>query len=331
MYIRDLGEFPLIARLTAGRGHSSAVLVGPGDDAAVVTSPEARGTLLTCDAMVEGVHFLRVADPFDVGYKLMTANISDIAAMGGTPLYALITLVLPPDTKVQWVDLLYEGISTCADEHGVSVVGGDVSSGSSIVLNAALMGSIDPDRSLLRSAARPGDLVMVTGPLGAARVGLEIHTGALDASGILAEQALRRHHRPVPKVAEGKALAAIGCRAANDISDGLASEVWEIAQASGVAIIVDAALVPVHPAVSLAASDPCGQLEYALYSGEEYELVFTVDQSIFKRCGPSLEGFICIGTVREGQGAHLLRNGVSRPLGRGHVHFYSGDKTPDKE
>jgi thiamine-monophosphate kinase len=331
MSIKDLGEFPLIALLTAELEKGPGVLLGPGDDAAMVQSPASGATLLTCDVSVEGVHFLPSADPFDIGYKLMTANISDIAAMGGTPLYALITLVLPAATKVSWVDLLYNGIRSCAREYGVSVVGGDVSGGSSIVVSATLMGSVDPNRALMRSAAKPGDVVMVSGKLGAAQVGLEIHSGKVSASGPLAQAALCRHLRPVPRLDLAQSLADAGCRSANDISDGLASEAWEIAEASGVAICIDASLMPVHPSVSLVAGNSESALAYALYSGEEYELVFTIPPSVLEACGDVLEGCVRIGTVLAGRGAYLLSDGVTRPLGRGHVHFADGDATPDKE
>lgn len=331
MSVRDLGEFPLISRITAGLRLGQGVWVGPGDDAAMVSVPQNSRMLLTCDVMVEGVHFLSTADPTDVGFKLMTANISDIAAMGGEPLYALVALVLPADTEVRWVDLLYNGIRICAEKHGVSVVGGDVSSGSSITLSVALVGCVDPDRFLLRSGARPGDVVMVTGALGAAQVGLELHTGSLSAYGILAEQALSRHLRPSPRVDEGKALAALGCRAANDISDGLASEAWEIAEASKVALYIEAERVPIHPSVSLCAHDSRTALDYALTSGEEYELLFTIPESAVEANPDSLAGCYRIGTVREGRGAYLQRGGTVEPLGRGHTHFDSGGGSPGKE
>lgn len=321
MSVRDLGEFQLIERITKHLKSSKSVLQGVGDDAALVATPALKGLLLTCDAMVENVHFLKVADPKDIGYKLMASNISDIAAMGGIPGYALVTVVLPPSTELNWVDSLYHGLSECADEYGVSIVGGDTSSGAEIVLTVALVGMVEPERALLRSGARVGDIIMLTGPLGASQVGLCIHTGRLSLTGELADQALQQHFRPKPRVAEGRLIAALGGHAANDISDGLASELWEIAESSGVSMCIERHLLPIHPAAQTVAIDSDDAVRYALTSGEEYELVFTLAKEVAQANKAALESFHVIGEVLEGRGAYICEGEEKIALGRGHVHF----------
>ncbi|MDP3058481.1 MAG: thiamine-phosphate kinase, partial [bacterium] len=221
MRVKDCGEFPLIKRLmdveTGGRG----IIVPSGDDAAIVEISPGRMVVFTCDCMVENVHFLPASHATDVGFKLMSSCISDIAAMGGVPLYALVTLVVPGDCSVQWVEDLYRGLRLSADQEAIKLVGGDTSSGQSIMVNVSLLGEIEPCGHMLRKLAQPGDLVCVTGPLGGSAAGLEIVLGNVSVDDPSAKEALAAHFRPKSKIKVARQLAAAGCRCANDISDGL--------------------------------------------------------------------------------------------------------------
>jgi thiamine-monophosphate kinase len=278
--------------------------------------------LYTCDCMVEGVHFLATANPADVGYKLMAGNISDIAAMGGKPLYALVTLVLPGETDVNWVLELYQGLAQCAEPLGVAVVGGDISQGPVIALNVCLLGEVVPGQEMLRSTARPGDLVVVTGALGDALAGLEVVLQEICLETVLQNEVLGRHYRPLPRVREGQLMAGRGCRCANDISDGLASEAWEIAQKSNVSLVIYSDEVPVAAGAQAAAAvrgrDP---LYYALYSGEEYELLLCLDSKVWQEVKTHLPQARVIGEVVAGQGVYLRTATGLSEVGRGWEHF----------
>ena len=306
MQVKDIGEFELIRRLTKGLVLPAGVIVGPGDDTAVVELAQDKYLLLTCDCMVEGVHFLADGEPYNVGYKLLASNISDIAAMGGVPKPALVTLVLPPDTSAGWVESMYQGLIECGADYDVAIVGGDVSQGKLMVFNLCLTGEVESGRQMLRSSALPGDLVVVTGALGASLAGLEILTGQASLKSPWREEALSRHLRPQPKVVLGQLLSEIACRCANDISDGLARECWEVAEASGVAIQLDASLIPVATGAMVLCSqkgeDP---VLYALRSGEEYELLFCLSPELWEQNKEALQGCCVIGEVVDGQGVFL--------------------------
>ncbi|HZD65530.1 MAG TPA: thiamine-phosphate kinase, partial [Acidimicrobiales bacterium] len=237
-----------------------------GDDAAVVTPPGRAGgggrLLLATDLAVAGVHAdLELVGLADLGWKAVAVNVSDIAAMGASPGQVVVAVAGPPATALE---TLYEGIEAAAQRWSCPVVGGDLANARVLVVSVALTGAVpsgcgwDP---VLRSGARPGDQVFVTGPLGASAAGLRaLRAGRRDPAG----QALAaRHRRPVARVAEGLAAATGGARAMIDVSDGLASDLSHLARASGVG--VDLAVVPVAEGATEAD---------ALGGGEDYELVF---------------------------------------------------------
>ena len=322
MQVKDIGEFPLIELLTKGLTQGGDVEVGPGDDAAVVrfAGVNTSRLLLTSDCMVEDVHFLPSANAEDVGHKLMASNLSDIAAMGGKPKFGLITLIAPPTTPLSWIQSLYKGLLFCAEPYSVSIVGGDVSRGEQLAVNLTLTGEIGSGRVMLRSGAKPGDLVVVTGPLGAASAGLMLlkHQPPCLEEEVI-QLALQKHLRPHPRVREGLMLANYGCRCANDISDGLASEAWEIAEASGVGIILDSQRIPIAtPALALAENP----LEMALYSGEEYELLTCMSQELWEQVAPSLPEATVIGNVTCGSGVLIQTEQGQKTVGRGYSHFH---------
>lgn len=307
MELRNLGEFGLIQRLTrmvseAGvaaspPGSGFPLLIGIGDDAAAWRTKDGV-ELCTTDTVVEGVHFNRDTTPWqDLGWKVMAANISDIAAMGGAPLYALVTLGLPDDTLVSAIDALYEGIIECCREYGAAIAGGDVVRSAVAFVSVTLHG-VQPGPPMLRSAARPGDLVGVTGFLGSSRGGLELLTRHLRAEAEATDYLCGAHRRPQPRIAEGRILSKEGVLAAMDISDGLVEDLGKMLLASGAAAQVDSWRVPVHPLLEQAF--PGGALRLALTGGEDYELLYTAPAPIMERTLAKISHAAVIGRVVEG-------------------------------
>jgi thiamine-monophosphate kinase len=280
--IGDLGEFGLIARISGGAGNSTgAVVLGIGDDTAALRVTPGRLLLATCDVQVERVHFLRdAAGPREIGHKSLAVNISDIASMGGIPRFALISLGLPTDTPVSFVDGLYEGIYALAREHSVDVVGGNMSgSPTAIFIDITVLGEIEPEAILRRDGARPGQHVIVTGHPGDSAGGLAVLLSRdLRCPSGSAERLLAAHRTPSPRVAAGRAIAGTGAASAMiDISDGLAADLGHIAEASGVGAELWADALPVsddlRALATAAGRDPLG---YALFGGEDYELIAIV-------------------------------------------------------
>ena len=271
--VRTLGETRLIARLRQRVRRRSSVLVGIGDDAAVLRGPGGR-LLLASDMIVEGVHFLRRLVPARwIGWKALAANVSDIAAMGGVPLWAVVSLGLPPATSVRFVDALYAGLERCARHFGVTIVGGDTVRAPQVVVDVALLGTVHPERLTLRSGARVGDLLFVTG-----RLGGSYRSG--------------RHARFLPRLGEAQALVRrFRVHAMIDLSDGLASDLWQMSRASGVSLRVEASRIPVTRAARSCLRRAClcrarrgrQTVYHALMDGEDFELLFAVSPGAAKR------------------------------------------------
>jgi thiamine-monophosphate kinase len=331
--IADLGEFPLLARLR--RRLASAYL---GDDAAVLPWPGARAVLATVDAQVDGVHFRRdLMTPEQVGRRALAVNLSDIAAMGGRPAFALVSLLLPDALEVAWLERMYDGLRAEADRWAVAVAGGNVSSTPGpLVIDVTVLGDVEPNRALRRSGARPGDSLLVTGDLGRAAAGLGLLRAGMPA-GPLADA----YCTPTPRVPEGQALAATGrVRAALDLSDGLGSDVHRIAEASGVGAVIDAARLPIARAVREAAArlgaDP---LHLALFGGEDYELLIAAAPAdvgtLVAALAPTGTALTAIGAVRPAAEGVTVRmpDGTERPLTGGWDHFARGGTrwTPCRE
>ena len=282
--LSQLGEDAIVriftgARQRGGAGRGSTILFGPGDDAAVVRPPRGARLLLTTDLLAEGVHFRRAwARPVDLGWKLAAVNASDIAAMGGRPLWALLSLAVPPELDRSFAAGLGRSLRAASRRLGFTLVGGDTcASAAGIFLSLTLAGEAGP-RLLTRKGARADDLLFVTGHLGASALGLE----ALERHGCAALPApllrcARRHLHPEPRLAFGAALAGTGlARAALDVSDGISRDLGRLCAASRVGAEVRADLLPLLPSTSRAARllgrDP---IAAALHGGEEYELLFT--------------------------------------------------------
>jgi len=292
------GEFGLIERLAA-RLEPLEEGLGIGDDAAAWQPTPGRVVVATTDMLVEGIHFrLDWISPRDLGWKALAVNLSDLAAMGATPGHALVSIALLRE-QGDLAESIYEGMSALARETGTRIVGGDtVRSAGPLTVNVALVGEADPERLLRRSGARPGDLVVVTGTVGASAAGLELllaadgtEGGAADAEALVDRAAaiaataadpgtsplIAAHHRPIPQLAVGAALAGAGVRCAIDVSDGVASEAWHLARSSGVEIEIDCGRLPLA-GVAVARFGRERARDLALTGGEDYQLLFTVPE-----------------------------------------------------
>jgi thiamine-monophosphate kinase len=283
--LADLGEFGLIERLagklteTGGQPAAGGVDLAIGDDAALLQLPPNTQLVTTIDALVEEVHFRRDwSRPEDLGWKALAVNVSDLGAMGARPLAALISVALPPDVPVRWVDRLYRGLGECARRYGCPLVGGDtVRAPRQIALSITALGSVPTGKAVRRAGARVGDLLCVTGVLGDSGAGLDL----LQRAGARKRRyapLYAWHVRPEPPVAAGAALAEAGLPTAMmDLSDGLASDLRHLARASGVGATVETERLPISDAAREAgrelAIDP---VRWALYGGEDYQLLFTV-------------------------------------------------------
>ncbi|MCG9968134.1 thiamine-phosphate kinase [Pelotomaculum terephthalicicum JT] len=284
MNLAQLGEFGLIDLLTRDFSYGTGVVKGVGDDTAVLEADGDKWLLFTTDMMVEEIHFsLNYCTLSQVGWKLLAVNVSDIAAMGGRPTHAVISAAIPARLKPEEIIDLYQGLKGAAGEYGVNLVGGDtVSSQERLVLNVALLGEVEAGRAVYRDGARPGDSVYVTGTLGASAAGLYLFQNPeLPCSPQSADYCRQAHAVPRPRLEAGSFLAGCGVTAMNDISDGLASEMHEICKSSGVGCLIRETSIPVDSRVREAAA--CAGLDpvnWALFGGEDFELVFTVSADV---------------------------------------------------
>lgn len=254
--LSDIGEDALIQRLTKGFS-SDGLMVGPGDDCAVVDPGRGALRLLKTDAIVERVHFRTDAMPTEVGWKAAARVLSDFAAMGGRPEFLLVTVALPGTTPVVWAESLYRGIRRCLETYGGVLAGGETSSvpeGAPAMISVAAEGSVARGKWVARSGGKPGDVLAVTGRLGGSIRG--------------------RHLRFPPRLDEGEWLACHGATAMMDLSDGLAKDLPRLAKASGCGFVIDQSAVPKNRG--------CG-IEEALGDGEDYELLVAVPPRRWRR------------------------------------------------
>ncbi len=279
------GEFELIARLTQNlRSHEHAVL-GVGDDCAILDLGGDEWLLMTCDSQVEGVHFtLQTSSPLQIGHKALAVNLSDIAAMGGRPRYALVSLILPSQLPIETLDGIYVGLREEAEQYGTAIVGGNIAgAGDSkqLVIDITLLGSVKRGQALTRAGAHVGDTLCVTGCLGDSAAGLYtlLHPDPRYPQEPLAIVQARQR-TPQPRIREGQILSRFGpevVTAMLDISDGLSGDLRHLCERSHVGVLVDLARLPLSPAIrsvaAIAGRDP---LYWAIHGGEDYELLFTV-------------------------------------------------------
>lgn len=293
MKLSSLGEFGLIQRLSTvlGSGSPAQLVLGIGDDAAVWRGTPDCLTLATVDSLVEGVHFdLGTTSWEDLGWKALAENLSDIAAMGGAPRYALVGLGLPAHRTAEEAEALYAGMRECAAAFDCHIVGGDTVRSPVVWLHITVIGESLPVRAgsppiLTRSAAEPGDLIAVTGPLGASAAGLRMLQQNDRSSG--SARIIAAHLRPSPRVAAGQVLVEAGVRCAIDISDGLLADVGHICERSKVDAEIDSDLVPVDPDAARAFGSAA--LDLALTGGEDYELVCTGSRGALDQANSRLQ------------------------------------------
>jgi thiamine-monophosphate kinase len=283
-----MDEFDLIRRFFDRRRDAAGVAVGIGDDGAVLNPDPANQQVQVIDTLVEGVHFPEDTTPADIAYRAVAVNLSDIAAMGARPRWMTLALTMN-DANEQWVEAFAKGLFEAADKFDVALVGGDTTRGAAITVTVTITGEVPPDSALLRSGARPGDAIFVTGTLGDAAAGLSLmQRGELDG------ELVQRFLRPTPRIDIGTALVG-RASAAIDISDGLAGDLSKLLTASGVGGEIHLDKLPLSDALRNCASAD-QQFEWATCGGDDYELCFTADEAVVT----DIDGITRIGRITEG-------------------------------
>ncbi|MEI7036484.1 thiamine-phosphate kinase [Fulvimonas yonginensis] len=315
-------EFRLIDRIrertALARGD---VRLGIGDDAAVLAVPAGQELAVAIDTLVEGVHFPRGTAPAAIGWKALAVNLSDLAAMGAAPAWALLALTLP-SAEPGWVDGLAEGFAELAGEHGLALVGGDTTRGP-LCLSVAVHGFVPSGQALTRAGARPGDAIMVTGTLGDAAGGLRLtREGAMpDRMRVDHAHLLARLDRPTPRVRAGLALRT-RAHACIDVSDGLLADLGHLCAASGVGAELDVETLPLSAALRTVFGAAAAR-ECALAGGDDYELCFTVSPEDVTDVESALAAVACpvsrIGRIVAGEGVRVP--GAAVPSSVGWDHF----------
>ena len=333
MKINEIGEFGLIESIRKNcLALRDGVVKGIGDDCAVYQSSPGRVLLLTTDMLVEDVHFLKSSiTPFQLGRKSIAVNLSDIAAMGGNPLVALISLGIPPDRAVEEIDELYRGMRDRCGRYDVSIIGGDtVASKGNLIINVCLIGEADEHEVLYRSGARPGDRIYLTGVVGDSATGLAILKGEITAPESLTAHFLKAHNEPKPQIEFGRIIAASRLASAMiDLSDGLAADLGHIAEESGVGALLFENKIPLSPELKALADHAAGTpLNFALSGGEDYVLLVTVpaentqdfEQAYQKESSSSL---FQIGEIQKEKGIRIKREdgSVEELAHKGFDHF----------
>ena len=342
--VSEIGEFGLIAHLRGVLGEAGAgadIVSGIADDAAVYRIGEGRVHVVTTDALIEGTHFDRSFMPMEhLGFKAMAVNVSDIAAMNARPRYATLTLGLPQNVSVEMVGQLYEGMRRACRAYDLRVVGGDTTSARQLTLSVTVIGEAREEDVVYRKGAQVGDVLCVTGDLGAAYAGLKVLAEQRRA---LQEQGddyapevgefsyvIQRQLAPQAQLSTVKTWAERGVRphALIDISDGLASEVHHLCEASHVGALVRGAALPIAPETRSAADHFAEDVDvYALFGGEDYELLFALPEDDLDRLDP--ESFVAMGEVTDAeQGVHLQtpEGETVRLEPGGYQHFENGEE-----
>ena len=317
----SLSEFELIARYFRSCGAQRGdVRLGVGDDAAVLECPPGQRLVAAVDTLVEGVHFPRGCPAASIGHRALAVNLSDLAAMGARPAWALLALTLP-EAEEAWLEEFAAGFAELARLHGVALVGGDTTRGP-LCVTVQILGHA-PGEPLLRSGARPGDALFVSGTPGDAAAGLAIEQGRLAAPG-QAEYLRERFLYPTPRVALGQSLREYAS-ACIDVSDGLLGDAGKLAAASGCGAEIAYADLPLSEPLVLAAGAERAH-ELALTGGDDYELCFSVSpanlERLLRQLPPQRWGYSRIGTLREAPGTAVLRNSAVMPFAdSGYAHF----------
>ena len=339
--VSHLGEFGLIdrMRMQLGQPSSQDLIVGIGDDAAVYRISETQSHVVTTDALVEGVHFDRSFSPLDhLGRKAIAVNVSDVVAMNARPKYALVTIGMPRNLSVENVESLYAGMAAACSQYGLEIIGGDTTASPQLVLSVTVIGQAYTDELVFRRGAHPGDLLCLSGNVGAAFAGLQI---LLDQRREMQELGSRfepnidayryvigRQLTPTARLDALAELQSAGIRphAMIDVSDGVASEVHHLCAASGCGAVVDGVSLPIHPETRAAAAERMADLDtFALFGGEDYELLFAIDPEHADKLDDDL--FTVIGEFTPAEEGVIVRgpDGEEIPLtASGYDHFEPG-------
>ena len=344
--LQSLGEFGLIDLINIPAYSPEQVILGRGDDCAVLPFDEKHYQVLSCDLLIEDVHFIRSRiTPQQLGYKAVAVNLSDVAAMGGKPVHILLSLALPPDYTVAEWQGFYQGVDEICRRYGVNVIGGDTTSSKDrLAINVTVLGLVEKQHLHLRSHAEPGDAVFVTGSLGGSRAGLELLLDetlheplnetlnkTMDISAEHREQLMQCHCRPEPcceEILVLNRLAGDALHALNDISDGLVSECSEIAAASNISIVLKPEQVPVNESCArLAEYLGADGLQWAMTGGEDYQLVGTMaaeqaDKICRRYQAETGKQLTIVGFAEPGSGVYLLQDDQKQPIEqKGYNHF----------
>ncbi len=321
--IKTVGEFGCIDAICHDLIYRpELVKLGAGDDAAVYVTPPDMDQLISTDTLVEGIHFTsQTMKPCDVGWKLCTANFSDMAAMGGAPHSFVISVALPDDLPLAWIERCYDGIREACKTFQVNLLGGDITgSRQGVVLTGTVVGMVSAGTAVRRSGARPGDVLAVTGTVGDSAAGLAALLAGRDKE---YPAVTKKHQRPLPQISYGEILREAGVHALDDITDGLASESHEIAGASHVDLLIHGSRVPLSEE-TIRAGREFGKapLSYALRGGEDYQLLTAGPKEAIEKAAAQIPLTI-IGEVREGSGkVYLEQDGEVSLLPRiGYDHF----------
>jgi thiamine-monophosphate kinase len=292
-----MDEFELIRRYFTRSGDATDVATGIGDDGAVLTPDATQQQIQVIDTLVEGVHFPSDTGPADIGYRAVAVNLSDIAAMGGRPRWMTLALTLN-NADERWVDAFATGLFDAADPFDVDLIGGDTTSGPIAVVTVNISGEVEQGGALLRSGARPGDAIYVTGTLGDAAAGLSFLQRG-ESNDVLVQRFLR----PTPRIEIGRALVG-RASAAIDVSDGLAGDLRKLLTASGVGGEIHIDKLPISDTLRTQSS-PQQQNQWALCGGDDYELCFTAKEDAVA----DIAGITQIGRVTESGRLNCLMNG----------------------
>ncbi len=316
--IKDIGgEFALIDRIK-GDNKDAKVVVGIGDDCSVLEIGGEEYMLVTTDMIVEKDHFrTEWSSPFQIGVKLMSINISDIAAMGGKPKYCVVAGCLTKDVSVEFVEEMFRGMKSVGDKLGVEIIGGDTTHGGSLVFNLTMIGFVEKDKLCLRSGAKKNDLILVSGYLGRSTAGLNLLLDGVYEGEDVIDHKEPKHRLDVSSRIAGKVNAMI------DISDGLASEVKHICRMSNVGAIVYKEKIPIKEctlkSASLVGKDA---YDFALNGGEDFELLFTVSENVFEENKDLFKDCFVVGKIIDKEdGIWLIDGEKKEELGKGYDHF----------
>lgn len=319
-----LSEFDIIKEFFARQQiNTDLVPVGIGDDAAVINTSANEQLLISVDTLNIGVHFPQQTSAFDIGYKALAVNLSDIAAMGGEPKWFTLAMSLP-EANHEWLEAFTAGLSALALQHNLNLVGGDTTRGP-LSITIQIAGTVPTGQSLQRRGARVDDNIYVTGTLGDAAAALQICQSAMSADARTSERLLHRLNRPVPRVSIGMTLRGIAT-ACIDISDGLAADLGHLLEAGGVGAEIELASLPRSSAMDALLVQESQVQDWQLYGGDDYELCFTAPATQHDRIMAISEEqhcpITCIGKITREQGLFCQEDTQLLPVViRGYEHF----------